>query len=178
MNTQPQKQFMSAVYTFAAAPSAETLLLLNKAAIPLMELPNVTPPAWKSVDAPDALSGDFAEIRVLADRRLDGKEVSRLSGCLGYALRQSLAGEDLSEPSVFCLRDHPADTHQVTVLEYAYDSTKSQRDDPDFAAAFDLAQEYVMSGSPVRTTNRAGAGSKGTRLVDGIAPCLLAFQVR
>jgi hypothetical protein len=115
---------------------------------------------------------------VLVERRLNEEEISRLSGCLGYALRQTLAGEDLSEPSGFLLSTFPADGRQATILEYAYDSTKSRRDDPDYALAFELAQEYVFSGSPIRTTDRAGAGTKGTRLVEGIAPCHLSFFVR
>lgn len=135
-------------------------------------------PAWMSSDAPDAFIHDFAEIRVLVERRLNEEEVNRLSGCLGYALRQTLAGEDLSKPSVFLLSAFPADGRQVTVLEYTYDSTKSRRDDPDCALAFALAQEFIFSGSPIRTTNRAGAGTKGTRLVEGIAPCHLSFFAR
>ena len=135
-------------------------------------------PVWMCSDSPDAFIHDFAEIRVLVERRLNEEEVSRLLGCLGYALRQTLAGEDLSEPSGFLLSKFPADGRQVTVLEYAYDSTKSRRDDPDFALAFAVAQEFIFSGSPIRTTNRAGVGTKGTRLVDGIGACHLTLQVR
>ena len=137
-------------------------------------------PVLTCSNSPDAFLHDFAEIRVLVERRLNEEEVTRLSGCLGYASRQTLAGEDLSEPSGFLLSTFPADGRQATVLEYAYDSTKSRRDDPDYALAFALAlaQEYAFAGTPVRSSKRAGAGTKGTRLVEGIAPCHLSFFVR
>ena len=177
MNTQSH-QFTRAIQAFTSMPNAETLLLLNKSAIPLMESISAPELVWNAVGSSDAFANDFSEIRVLADRRLNEEETRRLSGCLGYALRQILAGEDLSEPSVFLLSDSPADKRQVTVLEYAYDGTKSRRDDPDFALAFALAQEYVFVGTPVRGSNRAGVGTKGTQLVKGIAPCHLSFFVR
>ena len=178
MNTQSQQQFARAIQVFTTMPNTETLLLLNKSAIPLIEPTPVPEEIWKSVETSNASANDFSEIRVLVDRQLKEEETSRLSGCLGYALRQSLTGEDLSEPSVFLLSDSPADKRQVTVLEYTYDSTKSRRDDPDYALAFDLAQEYIFAGTPVRSSNRAGAGTKGTRLVEGITPCHLSFFVK
>lgn len=177
MKTFTLYQFDRAVEMFKALPNQEHFILLTKAALALVtgEQPNA---GWKSVDALDALSTDFYGIRVVAGRRLDAEEVSRLSGCLGYALRQVLAGEDLSEPYVCYLHNTPGDRLQVTLLEYSYDSTKSRRDDPDFEAAFELARDFIFSGSPVRQSNRAGAGTKGTRLVEGISQCDLRIYVR
>lgn len=103
----------------------------------------------------------FYDFRVIAPRVLSEDEISRVSGCIGYALRQVLAGEDLSLPEVH-------HTPVRTVLEYRYDATKTRRDDPCFDEAFGLAKRYVLEGSPVRTTNRAGTDTKGTRLVEGV----------
>jgi len=72
-----------------------------------------------------------------------------------------LAGEDLSEPEV-------REMNHGMKLSYYYDSTKSRRDDPDYFEAFEKALLYINEGTPVRTTNRAGIGTKGTRLVEGI----------
>jgi len=106
---------------------------------------------------------DFYEIMLAFDKPLTESEISRASGCLGYALREMLAGEDLSEPDAY-------GADQGMRLSYYYDSTKSRRDDPDYFAAFEKALLYINEGTPVRTTNRAGIGTKGTRLVEGIGP--------
>jgi hypothetical protein len=81
---------------------------------------------------------------------------------LGYALREQLAGEPLSDYR-FEVKDK-----RITVLEYYYDATKSQRDDPDFIEAFRKAEQYILEGTPIRKTDRAGRGTKGTRLVEGV----------
>ena len=129
---------------------------------------------WNSVECENAFAADFGEVRVLVDRILSAGFVRRLSGCLGPALRQQLCGEDLSDPTITQLR---AGGVGQTVLEYGYDSTKSRRDDPDFDGAFTLATQYVREGSPFRRTNRAGWGTQGTRLVEGIGACGVKFSV-
>ncbi|HZO89489.1 MAG TPA: hypothetical protein VFB38_14270 [Chthonomonadaceae bacterium] len=167
-------QFDAAARAYAADPNPTTLLHLNRRALPLLDTARQEH-AWMPIDAPDALAGDFYAVRVVCDRRLDAEEVSRLSGCLGYALRCTLAGEDLTDPTVFSLSDGAT---TFTVLDFGYDATKSRRSDPDFQGAFDLAREMIVSGTPIRTTNRAGWGTRGTRLVDGIGPIRLLFYVR
>lgn len=117
--------------------------------------------AFLEVQTPGIILGWFYQFKVIASRTLNDLEIAQVSGCIGYALRQTLAGENLSEPGVH-------QTPARTVLEFGYDSTKSRRDDPDFAEAFALAKEYVRSGTPVRSTNRAGVDTKGTRLVEGV----------
>lgn len=124
------------------------------------------------------MAGDFYEIRVTTDRGLIYDEIRCLSGCLGYALREVLAGESLSEPTVTFERG-PKDRARATVLEYGYDSTKSRRDDPNYTLAFETARAYIADGTPVRRTDRVGAGTQGTRLVEGLAVQGTAtFQVR
>jgi len=164
-----------------AAPSVKAALALQVAALSLIEPAAPTVPYlrvsprqdWITVDSPDAFVSDFYEVRVCIGRHLTADEVARVAGCIGYALRQELAGEDLSDPHV--IQSFRA---QQTILLFGYDSTKSQRDDPDFEQAFLLALRYIVEGTPVRSTNRAGVGTKGTRLVEGIGKCRVEFAVR
>lgn len=112
---------------------------------------------------------DFQNFNVRFPRVLSTDEISRASGCIGYALRQTICGEELSEPEVSIWQGQ-------TVLSYFFDSTKSRRDSPDFESAFELAASYVVFGSPVRRSNRAGPRTAGTSLVDGIGPVGMVFS--
>lgn len=110
-------------------------------------------PLWTDADGPDAFAGDFYEIQVRSDRGLTYDEIRCLSGCLGYALREVLAGESLSEPTIIFKRGPERQT-RATVLEYGYDSTKSCRDDPDFSLAFATACAYIADD--LRSAGAAG----------------------
>lgn len=116
--------------------------------------------------------GDWQEIRVEFDRVLVDAEVWQAAGCIGYALRQQLHGEDLSEPRKIKRKGGK------TIVRFGYDSTKSRSDDPDEVAAFELAALYVQEGSPVRKTDRAGKGTAGTRLCQGLGSVRVRFWVR
>ena len=117
--------------------------------------------------------GNWKEIRVEIDRELTVSQVLRAAGALGYALREHLVGDPLSLPRV-ALSTEP----DTTILEFEYDSTKSKRSDPDYFEAFDAAMDYIEEGSPIRTTDRRGPGTQGTRLVEGIGPIGMRFLVR
>lgn len=174
MNAQTIAQYDAAVRLYADAPSAETLLNLNRHALPLLNA--AQGPIWKPVDVPDTFAESFTRIRVVCDRRLDDDEVERLAGCLGYALCATLAGNDLGEPeTTYALIEGGA---AFTVVEADYDSDSSIRTDPDPAQAFDAARLYITQGTPVRQTDRAGWGTRGTRLVNGIAACNLTFFIQ
>jgi hypothetical protein len=160
VQASPDADYNAAVKAFAETRDLPSFVALVRGAIGLLDSPTEEP--WRSVDDPDAFLSDFYEVRVTFDRELSADEISRASGALGYALRATLAGESLSDPTVALCEDHR------TVLEYGYDATKSQRDDPDFDAAFLLAHRYIEEGTPVRKTDRAGKGTQGTRLVEGI----------
>lgn len=131
---------------------------------------NETNPALYAVNVPE-IEDAFYELAVTIDRRLSSDEVQRVSGCIGYALAANLAGGALSDPETVLIG---AGSTRIT---YAYDATKSRRDDPDYEGALCAAAQMIVTGSPVRKTNRAGAGTMGTRLVDGIGPCAVTFEV-
>lgn len=122
------------------------------------------------VTIPEILE-DFDTITLRVGRVLSDAEVAQVGGCLGYALRVHVAGEDLGEP------ESVTRAGGQTVIHYWYDSTKAQRSDPDPQHAFQVAAGFMAEGTPVRRSNRAGPGTAGTRLIEGIGPVALAFTV-
>lgn len=85
--------------------------------------------------------------------------------CLAFAL--SVASLSLGGLPTLC-----------NLREATYDFTKSLRDDPDHFAAFDKALGYIKDGTPIRKTNRAGYGMKGTRLVEKIGSHQVEFRLK
>ena len=171
--------FDQAILAYKGRADPLTLLLLNKSAIPLMDLQDR---AWKLTDEPEALNSEhpFTAVRVLCDRRLDAGQIERLAGCLGYAFQAVLAGPELPAPCV--ARVQPAEATDIkatfTLVEFAYDARLSGRTAPDYAEAFVKAREYIKGGTPIRTTNKAGTNTQGTRLVEGLGAVNLSFYVR
>lgn len=127
---------------------------------------------WKRVGEHEA---GWDQIRVEVERRLPTDQVRQLAGCVGYALRQVLHGEELSEPVKIAWKGR---TNEKSIVRFYYDSTKSRSDDPKEAEAFELAARYIAEGTPVRTTDRAGAGTKGTRLCEGVGQVKVKFWVK
>lgn len=169
---------------YKAAPNAHTLLSLNKAAIPLMSQV-VRDKPWKMVgsatigDTGSTIACDFTAIRVVADVRLDAVNIMRLAGCLGYALKATLVGDELGEPSASYAQTKEDTGVMFTLIEFAYDASSTARTRPDVRRAFEVARDTILNGSPIRTTDREGAGTRNTRLAEGItAPANLTFYVR
>lgn len=131
---------------------------------------------WQHVRGKDTFENPFKEIRAVCDRNLSLEEVKRLAGCLGYALKATLAGEELSEAQV----SYPVWEGRIlfTVLEFGYNSASSARSAPDAFSAFMQARQFIFEGTPLRTTDREGKGTKDTRLVEGIPKCNLSLYVR
>lgn len=187
-----------ALTAYVQAPSADTLLKMNLAAVPMLpdaalaglgglNLPPVAPgrvatgaadaPRWRAIDAPGAFRDGFTEIRVVLDALLTDDEIDAVTGTLGYALTETVKGEELSLPEVARIAGGGLD---LTVLSYQWNSDDCIRSSPNFARAFEVASVYIPHGSKVRTTNLAGPGTRGTRLVDGIGKdrANVAFYVR
>ena len=180
--------FESAARVFRAAPSPDSLTILTSAARLMSEgkadasfftrlvraaSPVATATAWvKPTDHP----GDWQEVRATFDRLLTVEEAQEAAGAIGYALRIYFNGEELSDPTYLLDGLKNGDAHAV--LQFAYDSTKAIRSEPDTAEAFEEALRYIKEGSPVRQTNRAGVKTKGTRLVKGVGPVGVTFEVR
>jgi len=108
-------------------------------------------------------------IRLQANRPLTDDEARHVAGAMGYAYRATVAGEPLGMPE----RDTP---YSFVV---SADTTKSPRDDLGVAleAFEDMLPTMIDEGSSVRKTDRAGDGTKGTRLIDGMHEPDLAFEV-
>ena len=108
-------------------------------------------------------------IRIQADRELTDAEVQHFAQILGYSLRSTLATEPLAQPE----RD--------TLFSFivSIDTTKSRRDDVGlaFEEFHDRLPGMVRDGSPIRTTNRSGPGTAGTRLVGGFGSKAPSFAL-
>lgn len=114
--------------------------------------------------------GDFYTLGLLIERRLTADEALRAAGCLGYALAK-MNGETLSDPVSLIFT--PASTY----LTFWFDSTKCHRNSHSFEEAFTEAAAYIEQGTPVRRSNRAGPGTQGTRLIQGIGPVALTLSL-
>ncbi|MGC4043630.1 MAG: hypothetical protein QM758_07470 [Armatimonas sp.] len=121
---------------------------------------------------PGEQPGGWNTIRATFDRALTATEVMEAAGCIGYALRINVAAGRLSLPVLEAADDHK------TVLSFSYDSIKSERWMPSVVRAFREAARYIVEGTPRRTTNRAGLGTAGTPLCDGIGPVGVEFHLR
>ncbi len=175
-NFDPREAFDAAARAFAASPNADTLLILNAVAVGLTSVlaiaatPDASPvppamnQAWNEPDA-----DDFAEIRATFDRPLSAAEQVEANAAIGYALRIYVAGGELPLPIV---------TEVGKVLTFEYDSSDRRRTSPDYGECFAEAARFVREGSPVRCSNRAGAGTKGTRLCRGVGKIGVTFTVR
>ncbi len=113
--------------------------------------------------------GEPYAIRLQANRPLTDDETRHVAGLMGYAYRATVASEPLGVPE----RDTP---YSFVV---SADTTKSARDDLGVAlqAFEDMLPTMIDEGSSVRKTDRAGAGTKGTRLVEGMREPDLEFEV-
>lgn len=108
------------------------------------------------------LPDEFSCITLTLSRRLTQAQAQQAAGALGYALRR-MNGESLGEPEVIRLGN-------PTTLTFFFDSTKCFRNSYSFEEAFRDAAQYIVEGSPIRTSDRAGPGTRNTRLVQGIGP--------
>jgi hypothetical protein len=111
-----------------------------------------------------------------SDSSLDGYELAvftvrpasaaRVAALLAYIWQGPMRGEWSEHTPVEVIADH--------LYVFSVDATKSQRD--DVGDAWATAQRILSEGTPVRTTDRAGSGTKGTRAVEGVGPVLLAWR--
>ncbi len=108
-------------------------------------------------------------MRIQANRALTEDEKSRFAGLTGYAYRATISGESLGYP----------DSDSPYSFVVSSDMTKSSRDDLGVGLEEfeDQLPRMIQEGSPVRKTNRAGAGTAGTRLVEGFNDPTLTFEI-
>lgn len=98
------------------------------------------------------------DMRIQASRPLTDAEVQRVAQLTGYQHRSTLNGEGLSDPDR---------CGKASVL-VGTDNTKSSGRKSMFTDFEDGLEATLQEGSPVRKTDRAGAGTKGTRLIEGL----------
>jgi len=115
---------------------------------------------------PGVFAGSPYSMRFQVNRRITDDDARHLAGLVGYAYRSTIAGESIGSPEI----DSPFS------FIVSADMTKSSRDDlgmglEDFEA---MLPRVLAEGSPIRKTDRAGVGTKGTRLIDGFGPDIVA----
>lgn len=101
----------------------------------------------------------LTSIRVRVPRILDDVELRQAGGCIGYAVKQ-LTGENATSDPYDVFR--VAGTTTFTV-NFGVEIWELEQED-----FLDLVDTYLSEGSPIRTTNRSGRNTAGTRLVDGM----------
>ena len=69
---------------------------------------------------------------------------------------------------------NPDGPGRARVWLFDCDLTKSPSD--DVGIALDELPDHLVNGSRIRTTDKAGPGTKGTRAVEGIGPCAIALR--
>ena len=100
---------------------------------------------------------------------LSDSDIQQTAQLLGYQYAATIRGERLGGP----VRDTP---YSIVI---AADTTKSSSDDLGIALEdFERTLfKTIADGSPVRKTNRAGAGTQGTRLVEGLGASTPTFEI-
>lgn len=98
---------------------------------------------------------EYDTMLIKASRPITDDEMIRLAGLTGYAY-SVLAGEGLDWPV-------RASEDSFTV---ASDSTKCRN--KNFHEFYEKLASTIAEGTPIRKTNRAGEGTKGTRKLNGI----------
>lgn len=96
-----------------------------------------------------------SDIRIRADRELTDEEMGPMAGIIGFAYAQSGRGESIG------YRDR--DSTRSFVVEA--DTTKG-RVYRNLHKLEESLPKLVADGSKVRTTDRSGPGTRGTRLIE------------
>lgn len=99
---------------------------------------------------------EWTRIRVRTTSALNPEEQRQAAALLGYAFKQCHVHAHFGP--VERVSDHEFYLDSEWPVSYPVDLASKLRD------AYDT---LLVEGSPVRTTNRAGAGTAGTRLVEG-----------
>jgi hypothetical protein len=105
------------------------------------------------------------DMRLQASRELTDEELARFAGLVGYANRTEIRGEPMSDPD----RDSPYS------FVIGTGAKKSRSDDIGQALERfeDRLQILIAEGSPMRTTDRSGPGTRDTRLIQGFGDSLV-----
>ena len=86
-------------------------------------------------------------------------------GCVTYALTEVFRGK--VSKAEFSSSDFDPENHWWNYeLTLELDASKAKTEHPDLGLALSTARFYLERGTPLRTTDRAGEGTRGTRAVN------------
>ena len=113
---------------------------------------------YRRAGSADASPYDTQGIRLQASRALTDREAYTIAGILGHANREAIGGETLSPAGAAPERDSP----------YSFlapiDTTKGRRQNFELFEA--LIPDIIANGTAVRSTDRSGPGTKGSRKIE------------
>jgi len=109
----------------------------------------------RAVTAPDDMPGRTTRVALRFNRPLSDAEAEHAASLAEYAWRSSLHKAPFGQ----------ARQTDDRTLVFACDSDQSSHPASDFASTL---PGLMTQGSPVRTTDRSGPGTKGTRALDGL----------
>lgn len=116
--------------------------------------------------------GEFTQMRVQLSRPLRPGDADRIASVVGYAARSHLK---LPRDSAVVVEDADSPYSAILYGEFSYSRAS------DFARSASRMHRdlpgMLMEGSPVRKTDRSGAGTAGTRLVHGFEEEGLRFEI-
>lgn len=168
ITTTKKTAFDAASRLFVAAPNADTMTLLEFTMRAMVQ-PDSVIRFSKRWEAPTT-GQEFNCIRITTTRTLTDEESVQVTGALNYAMATYVGVEELTATRVVHGKTY-------SIMEFDTDSRERRRTAPDYSEAFREAERFIREGSPVRKTNRAGVGTEGTRLCEGIGEIGLKVEV-
>lgn len=154
-------RLISALLRLKALDEASGALTLDSEAALVAYLTERAPDRpWEGDSVASLDGGELAVFTVAAT------PPERVAALLGYIWTGPMAGEWDDQTPACLIPNH--------LYVFSVDTTKSQRD--DVCDAWGEAKALLNEGTPIRTTDGAGAGTKGTRKCEGVGPVLLAWR--
>lgn len=111
----------------------------------------------------DVYANEFYSFLIKTSRPVNDEELGQLCSLLGFRFRSTVGGEGLEWP------DRLSDDTFVIVT----DSTKGNMN--HFGEFHDGLNDFIVTGTDIRKTNRAGEGTKGTRAIEGMKDLKVDF---
>lgn len=119
------------------------------------------------------MNGSDDGIAIILEKPAD---IQQVKGILQYIMGGPMQMYGEWDSDICLIADKSDDGEQARVFVWSCDFTKSQRDDIGSALFGDKGLTFIEDGTPIRTTNKAGPGTKGTRKYEGVGPFKVAFH--
>lgn len=112
-----------------------------------------------------AAPAQHAEIYDVAVYTPAAQDTAQVNGLVGYHFHGRMG---MGSPDFVPQQEAEPGAERRQTFTYFADCTKSPSDDYLAASHSGEIEDYLQNGTPVRKTDRAGAGTKGTRRYEGV----------